>query len=392
MTLLDAASGLAVLPSAPSCWYDPDHCPASMPWKERQMNGCFTFEMCCIFDGYLGERCWDTASVFTFERCCALAADSDNQRHIPYWHSKQVLIKLQDDFATFKEGGQTLRLHQDVPGTFEGEWQIYEPQRVPLVLWESGYLMMRWMENKAIAAGGLRDQRVLELGAGIGLAAITAALGGAHVLATDGSGDAVQLMKRNIQANLDREQATRIRPIRLDWTTIIVQGADMEPGPKKEAAMRRLMEAGVSGPFDIVVCAALGYVQIQVFHALLGILDLVTNKETIVFWGAGKDSTINLNKSWNRDEMSVEMDKAFMILSEAGSNRPAHLNLYELRRRATWEGAPVFRIQNARSLASEAGNAVPQIAYRRCMWLHKFFIVGPSVRIHKSQGSGEVTC
>ena len=82
----------------------------------------------------------------------------------------------------------------------------------------------------------------------------------------------------------------------------------MEPGPKKEAAMRRLMEAGVSGPFDIVVCAALGYaawcqlvpkqhncrssstqlshslspchqVQIQVFHALLGILDLVTNKD-----------------------------------------------------------------------------------------------------------------
>ena len=29
-----------------------------------------------------------------------------------------------------------------------------------------------------------------------------------------------------------------------------------------------------------------------------------------MFWGAGKDSTINLNKSWNRDEMSVEMDKA----------------------------------------------------------------------------------
>ena len=27
------------------------------------------------------------------------------RRHIPYWHSKQVLIKLQDDFATFKEGG-----------------------------------------------------------------------------------------------------------------------------------------------------------------------------------------------------------------------------------------------------------------------------------------------
>ena len=32
-----------------------------------------------MFDGKLGERCWTAASFFTFERCCALAIDSDNQ-------------------------------------------------------------------------------------------------------------------------------------------------------------------------------------------------------------------------------------------------------------------------------------------------------------------------
>ena len=121
-----------------------------------------------------------------------------------------------------------------VPGTFEGEWQIYQPHNVPrrggrintrnvvsaisevpLVLWESGYLMMRWLEHKAMTSRIFRSlafcssshivrklaclqpmigmqggSRVLELGAGIGLAAITATLAGAKVVATDGSSDA----------------------------------------------------------------------------------------------------------------------------------------------------------------------------------------------------------
>ena len=86
--------------------------------------------------------------------------------------------------------------------------------KVPLVLWESGYLMMRWLEHKAMTSGVFRSlafnfsmhivrklaglqalirlqggSRVLELGAGIGLAAITATLAGAKVVATDGSSD-----------------------------------------------------------------------------------------------------------------------------------------------------------------------------------------------------------
>ena len=106
----------------PSCWYS-DGCPASMPSRERQMNGCFTFEMCCMFDGRHGERCWAPDSFFTFENCCALAVDSDNQHHIPYWHSRQVLVRLQSQFArrVARRESQVLRLYQDVPGTPEGE-------------------------------------------------------------------------------------------------------------------------------------------------------------------------------------------------------------------------------------------------------------------------------
>eukprot|EP00439_Symbiodinium_sp_Y106_P083589 s855_g23.t2 len=321
------------LPTLPSCWYDAEHCLPSMPWKERQMNGCFTFEVCCIFDGHLGERCWVPDSLYTYEHCCSLAIGSDNQRHIPLWHSKQVLVKLEAQFAesaAYRERGRILTLDQDVPGTFEGEWQIYQPHNVP-------------------RRGG--GSRVLELGAGIGLAAITATLAGAKVVATDGSSEAVQLMQRNIEANLDSEQAARIRPVRLDWTTI-VQGADVDPTPVRKLAVQRLRDAGLSGTFDVVVCAALGYVPVQIFHALLGILDLITDKDTILFWGAGKDFSLHLNQSWNHDEKAVEMDKAFRILNDLGPDRPSHLNLFELRRRPSWRGAPVFMMQNAHTTRS----------------------------------------
>ena len=197
--------------------------------------------------------------------------------------------------------------------------------------------------RKASAVVAISAHRLCpEKGAGIGLTAVLASLGGAAVVATDGSSEAVQLIQTNVQANLDAEQSARVRTERLDWMAI-VQGADEGSGSAKDLARMRLADAGVFGKFDIVVCSALGYVQVPIFHALLGILDLVTSRHTTVIWGAGKEGTIHLNKSWNHEEKAVELDKAFKILSELGPSRPAHLNLYELRRRPSWRGAPIFR-------------------------------------------------
>lgn len=306
------------------------------------IKGCFVFQMCCIFDGSFGERCWN--SFFTFEKCCSLSMDSDNQRHIPYWHSKEVLVKLREPFAQAVSAEGLLRIYQEIP---ENEWQIYQPERVPLVLWESGYLMMRWMEARA-ASKTFSDQRVLELGAGIGLAAIFASLAGASVVATDASNQAVQLIRKNIQANLgDRGRITALPALRLDWTQIV--NPSLDPSSRKERARQKLAEAGVSGHFDIVVCAALGYVPISTFHALLGILDLTTDQKTTVLWGAGKEATIHLNnlkllnQSFKHDQKAVELAKAFKVSKELGEDRPPHLNLFELRRRASWREAPVFQ-------------------------------------------------
>jgi predicted nicotinamide N-methyase len=63
-------------------------------------------------------------------------------------------------------------------------------------LWPSGLALA-----EAVAALDVRGLRVLELGAGLGLPSLAAALGGADVLSTDWSEDAVALLADNAARN-----------------------------------------------------------------------------------------------------------------------------------------------------------------------------------------------
>jgi predicted nicotinamide N-methyase len=63
-------------------------------------------------------------------------------------------------------------------------------------LWASGELLAN-----AVAKRDVAGQRVLELGCGLGLPSLAAALGGAEVLATDWSPDAIALLETNAERN-----------------------------------------------------------------------------------------------------------------------------------------------------------------------------------------------
>jgi len=63
-------------------------------------------------------------------------------------------------------------------------------------LWPSGLVLAR-----VVAARQLEGRRVLELGCGLGLPSLAAAVGGADVLATDWSADAIELLRRNAGRN-----------------------------------------------------------------------------------------------------------------------------------------------------------------------------------------------
>jgi predicted nicotinamide N-methyase len=74
-------------------------------------------------------------------------------------------------------------------------------------LWPAGLELARLVANRDV-----RGLRVLELGCGLGVPSIVAALGGADVLATDWSPDALALLERNAARN-----GATLTTRNLDW-------------------------------------------------------------------------------------------------------------------------------------------------------------------------------
>ena len=94
-------------------------------------------------------------------------------------------------------------------------------------LWPSGVALAR-----AVAARDVRGLRVLELGCGLGLPSLAAALGGADVLATDWAGEAVALLRRNAARNGATLRAEVVRwdepePLLREAPWDLVLGADL---------------------------------------------------------------------------------------------------------------------------------------------------------------------
>ncbi len=96
-------------------------------------------------------------------------------------------------------------------------------------LWPSGVALAR-----RVAARALRGARVLELGCGLGLPSLAAALAGGRVLATDWSPQAIELLRDNAERN-DAALETAV----VDW---------QRPAPLLERA-----------PWDLVLGADLLY-------------------------------------------------------------------------------------------------------------------------------------
>jgi len=94
-------------------------------------------------------------------------------------------------------------------------------------LWPSGVALAR-----AVGALDLRGARVLELGAGLGLPSLAAALRGGDVLATDWAGDAVELLRLNAARNRVGLRVERVRwdepaPLLREAPWPLVLGADL---------------------------------------------------------------------------------------------------------------------------------------------------------------------
>lgn len=110
-------------------------------------------------------------------------------------------------------------------------------------LWPSGLALARHA-----AARDLRGLRVLELGCGLGLPALAAALGGADALATDWAEDAIELLRRNAERNGVFLRVARVRwsepePLLRASPWDLVLGADLLYEARNADQLARLLPA-----------------------------------------------------------------------------------------------------------------------------------------------------
>ena len=158
-------------------------------------------------------------------------------------------------------------------------------------LWPSGVELAR-----VVAARSWRGARILELGCGgLALPSIAAALGGARVLASDWSGEALELAKRNALRN----------------------GADIEV---LECAWARPEELVARAPWDLVLAADVLYEQRNV--PLL--LDLLPRLGAPV-WIADP------NRPPLPDFLAGAAERGFAVDSSGGEGAP-RVGIHRLRR------------------------------------------------------------
>lgn len=135
-------------------------------------------------------------------------------------------------------------------------------------LWASGVTLAG-----VVAERDVRGLRVLELGCGLGLPSVVAALGGADVLAADWAPEALDVTRRNAERN-----GARVETMLVDWT-------------KPEALLER-------APFDLVLCADVLYEPRNV-DALLTLLPLLTSE--VLLGEPGRQTAARFFESADRD-------------------------------------------------------------------------------------------
>mmetsp|Transcript_14990 Transcript_14990/g.52611 ORF Transcript_14990/g.52611 Transcript_14990/m.52611 type:complete len:363 (-) Transcript_14990:59-1147(-) len=268
----------------------------------------YSFGLCCnSLWGEQGlENCWNEA--FSFERCCHFHAGGGNEMSLPLMDIEELHIAP----APHRVGHEpVLRLRQDLS---KGAWT----EQVPGFLWKQACAMHRWLED--LPDGLFRGRRILELGTGIGLLSLHAALRGGLVTGTDGSSRSLALARGNAELNLDPALAWN----HLTWRLVRWEDA------QSDESVRLL---GLSGPYAVVICSALLYAPLAAIRHLVRLLWLATDDDSQILWGSGAvNDAAERAQKWSLLLRFFEVDEAIDAVA-AGYTVVENTTVLRLRRR-----------------------------------------------------------
>ncbi|XP_061571396.1 protein N-lysine methyltransferase METTL21A [Cololabis saira] len=166
---------------------------------------------------------------------------------VPYTGSSVPgLSRLHGSTARLRFAGRDLSLQQD-----------WEKSGVAAVVWDAAVVLCMYLELGKVE---LEGKRVIELGAGTGLAGIVAVLLGAHVTITDRE-PALELLSANVRTNLPQHLHESVVVSELTW------GERLDRYP--------------SGGFHLVLGADIVYLE-DTFPALLRTLGHLSSDSTVV--------------------------------------------------------------------------------------------------------------
>eukprot|EP00930_Biecheleria_cincta_P085822 TRINITY_DN7518_c0_g2_i1.p1 TRINITY_DN7518_c0_g2~~TRINITY_DN7518_c0_g2_i1.p1 ORF type:complete len:312 (-),score=55.53 TRINITY_DN7518_c0_g2_i1:129-1064(-) len=165
------------------------------------------------------NRCRARSSM---HRCMGEASEVEVVSETPLEREEVSLGKGKADVVLFFRG-LSEEDQTDVQAVQNGEMQVEElyqkhsgklfGEGVAVCVWPSALFLAQFLSH---CSSFIQDKRVLELGSGVGLAGLSAAVHGAEsVLITDKEAAAVELVERNAQANGVQDL---VRWQVLDWT------------------------------------------------------------------------------------------------------------------------------------------------------------------------------
>lgn len=175
-----------------------------------------------------------------------------------------------------------------------------------LALWTGSQKMAEWLVANSNSSNLVRNKRVLELGAGLGLCGIVAhKLGASEVCLTDGDSRVLENLRHNVRANImDHDDCSSVMAKQLIWDRNVEEFLNSQQQDQNGTGRRY---------FDLIMAADVAYMSKSI-EPLLKTVDKCLEPAPGKGDGSGTGGVfLYVNKSYTQDKVERFLDVAERI-------------------------------------------------------------------------------